>query len=260
MRHQKSPYNGMVHCWRTVVAEEGSRVLYSGLAPALLRQAIYGTIKYGLYYSIKDFVGGEESTVKNVSCAVLSGSVGAAVANPTDVLKVRLQSQSAPVVNPRKTVRPSLYACFHDMFVREGLRGLWRGVIPTAQRAALVAGVQLPVYDMTKLFILERGILPGDSALNHLLSSFCAGLCACLASSPIDVIRTRLMDQRKLRADHPKFVNKSQTIYMSSLECGLATVKNEGLFGLYKGFVPAFMRMGPWNIIFFLVYEQMKKL
>ena len=250
----------MVHCWRTIVVQEGAQVLYSGLAPALLRQAIYGTIKYGLYYSIKDVLGGEESALKNISCAVVAGSISAAVANPTDVLKVRLQSQSAPVVNPKKALRPSVYACFHDMYIREGIHGLWRGVGPTAQRAGVVAGVQLPVYDWTKLFFEAKDIFPGESAVNHLLSSFAAGLCACLASSPIDVVRTRLMDQRRVRSNHPKARKKVSRIYTSSIECGLATVKNEGMLGLYKGFVPAFTRMGPWNIIFFLVYEQLKQL
>lgn len=259
VRHSSTPYRGMVHCWKRIAAEEGVRMLYSGLSPALLRQAVYGTIKYGLYYTIKDILGGEESAVKNVSCAVVAGSVSAAVANPTDVLKVRMQSRSAPVVIlsdvPKQHV--GMMACFKDMYVREGVAGLWRGVFPTAQRAALVAGVQLPVYDQTKLFILRHGLLPGDSALNHLLSSFCAGLCACLASSPIDVIRTRLMDQRKLRSKMPKL--GTDRIYRSSMECAVATVRNEGVQALYKGFVPAFTRMGPWNIIFFLVYEQLKR-
>ena len=144
------------------------------------------------------------------------------------------------------------------MFVhrREGYSGLWRGVGPTAGRAALVAGVQLPVYDWTKLLLLTHNILPGDSAWNHLLSSFCAGLCACLASSPVDVIRTRLMDQRRLLRKKAK---KEALIYKSSWECGLSTVRSEGFLALYKGFVPSFTRMGPWNIIFFLVYEHLKR-
>ena len=80
-----------------MVTEEGLKVLYSGIAPALLRQAVYGTMKYGLYYSLKDLVSnriseGEESTITNVSIAVVSGAISSAVANPTDVLKVRLQS------------------------------------------------------------------------------------------------------------------------------------------------------------------------
>lgn len=77
-----------------------------------------------------------------------------------------------------------VFASFKSMHRDEGLTGLWRGVVPTAQRAAVVAGVQLPVYDRTKLFFLQNGLLD-DSAANHLVSSFFAGLCACLASSPI---------------------------------------------------------------------------
>lgn len=40
----------------------------------------------------------------------------------------------------------------------------------------------------------------------------------------------------------------------------LQTVRNEGFLALYKGFIPTWLRMGPWNIIFFLTYEQMKQM
>ena len=75
-----------------------------------------------------------------------------------------------------------------------------------------------------------------------------------LISSPCDVIRVRMMDQERLR--HP---DKSPVrIYKSAGECFSVTIRNEGFPALYRGFVPAFMRMGPWNIIFFLVYERLK--
>ena len=35
-------------------------------------------------------LGGEESNMKNIACAVLAGSLSSAIANPTDVLKVRI--------------------------------------------------------------------------------------------------------------------------------------------------------------------------
>ena len=93
--------------------------------------------------------------------------------------QVRMQSRSKTV--PHGT---GVISNFKSMYHDEGVTGLWRGVVPTAQRAAVVAGVQLPVYDRTKLFLLQNGILE-DSAANHLVSSFFAGLCACLASSPV---------------------------------------------------------------------------
>lgn len=40
----------------------------------------------------------------------------------------------------------------------------------------------------------------------------------------------------------------------------MQTVRTEGFLALYKGFVPTWLRMGPWNVIFFLTYEQLKHL
>jgi len=36
-------------------------------------------------------------------------------------------------------------------------------------------------------------------------------------------------------------------------------VRTEGVLALYKGFIPNWLRLGPWNIIFFMTYEQLKK-
>lgn len=47
--------------------------------------------------------------------------------------------------------------------------------------------------------------------------------------------------------------------YSGSLDCAVQTIRNEGLLALYKGFIPTWVRMGPWNIIFFITYEQLKK-
>ena len=298
----------------------------------MLRQAVYGTLKYGIYYSLKGFVisnqiGGEESLTTNVSIAVVAGAVSSAVANPTDVLKVRMQSgksyvdkESNKAVNQVKTVdaqsirennsntdrkaRIGLIGAFKDVYLKEGIGGLWRGVSPTAQRASLVAGVQLPAYDLSQQLFIRHNVFT-EAYVNNLAASIVAGLCACLASNPFDVIRTRMMDQRKLinvttanRANKMQNPTKSAkmsntnsrpkipfqtshlndnsnlssnsigkeiksehpTIYRSSFQCGYSTIRNEGFIALYRGFIPAFMRMGPWNIIFFLTYEQLKLL
>ena len=286
-------YKGMVHCWTRICAEEGFTSLYRGLAPALLRQASYGTIKFGLYYTIKNsFFANKESALKNVACAVIAGAISSAIASPTDLLKVRLQA-----LNYRNAIRgggdepevknANVFRQFREIIAQEGVRGLWRGVVPTAQRAAVVAGVQLPVYDAVKMQLLSRRLMD-DGAANHLVSSFCAGLCACAASSPMDVVRTRLMNQRKLLQEHEeqkrkRFFSWSKyppprrrttntisggggsggesgglRIYKSSIDCAVKTIRSEGFLALYKGFVPAFTRMGPWNVIFFLVYERLK--
>lgn len=82
--------------------------------------------------------------------------------------------------------------------------------------------------------------------------------------------QTRLMNQRRVHqlqlhnpgggggggvgsGHHHKF-------YTGSLDCAIQTVRNEGFRALYKGFVPTWVRMGPWNIIFFITYEQLKQM
>jgi len=257
-------YRGTVHTIITIVREEGVTRIYKGLSPAIVRQAVYGTIKFGLYYSSKDMMKRilqtnkqKESTFVNLCCAVFAGCVSSSLANPTDVIKVRMQSGSGCVANA------GLLSVASDIWQKEGVRGLWRGVCPTAQRSALVAGVQLPVYDWTKSKLRRsRWSVLQEGAPCHLLSSLIAGFTAALASNPVDVVRTRMMVQRK---EHRLMLekgaeNSGQRVYSSAIQCIIQTVRTEGLMALYKGFIPAFARMGPWNIIFFVVYEKLKTL
>lgn len=71
-------------------------------------------------------------------------------------------------------------------------------------------------------------------------SSFTCGLAGALASNPVDVVRTRMMNQRVLSGG---------PIYKGTLDGVMQTWRNEGFFALYKGFWPNWLRLGPWNII-----------
>ncbi|CAD5116933.1 DgyrCDS5773 [Dimorphilus gyrociliatus] len=238
-------YRGMSHALVLIGKEEGVSALYSGLKPALLRQATYGTIKIGIYHSLKRLLVQDpmkEKLINNVFCGVVAGVVSSCIANPTDVLKVRMQAQS------KDTRKISLINAFRDIARKEGIGGLWRGVGPTANRAAVVAGVELPVYDVCKKHIINHTPL-GDNVYNHFISSSIAGLAGAIASNPIDVVKTRLMNQRKLRVVSVQGGVGAPVIYNSSMDCILQTVKTEGILALYKGFIPNWLRLGPWNII-----------
>ncbi|XP_011639433.1 mitochondrial uncoupling protein Bmcp isoform X2 [Pogonomyrmex barbatus] len=244
-------YSGMTDALLQISKQEGIKGLYSGISSAILRQATYGTIKFGTYYSLKKVASdawatGDLVTI-NIVCAALAGAISSAIANPTDVVKVRMQVTGETNV--------SLFTCFQDVYKHEGVRGLWRGVGPTAQRAAVIAAVELPIYDYTKSKCMS---ILGNSVSNHFVSSFVASMGSAVASTPIDVIRTRLMNQRRVHSAVGK--RASSYIYNGSIDCLVQTIKNEGLLALYKGFIPTWFRMGPWNIIFFITYEQLKQL
>ncbi|KAK3094376.1 hypothetical protein FSP39_000954 [Pinctada imbricata] len=262
----------MLHALVTIAREEGPKALYQGISPALLRQATYGTIKIGVYHSLKRmvvenpkdemlvvnvacgklylshypfvyFLCTDETLVVNVACGIVAGIVSSSIANPTDVLKVRMQA------NMVMDERTSMMRSFINIYKQEGVKGLWRGVVPTAQRAAIIAGVELPVYDFCKKYIIRFELL-GDTMVTHFISSFFAGLAGAIFSTPVDVVKTRLMNQKRLKM--PVQGGSSSTnpvIYKSSIDCIIQTVRHEGFMALYKGFVPSWVRLGPWNII-----------
>ncbi|SPP76765.1 mitochondrial uncoupling protein Bmcp [Drosophila guanche] len=253
-------YRGMTDAFVKISKEEGLRALYSGIWPAVLRQATYGTIKFGTYYTLKKLANerglltnedGSERVWSNILCAAAAGAISSAIANPTDVLKVRMQVHG-------RGQHQGLIGCFNEIYKYEGVRGLWRGVGPTAQRAVVIASVELPVYDFCKLQLMNAF---GDHVANHFISSFIASLGSAIASTPIDVIRTRLMNQRHVSMTMNGLATAAATpkLYSGSLDCAVQTIRNEGPLALYKGFIPTWVRMGPWNIIFFITYEQLKK-
>lgn len=89
--------------------------------PAVLRQATYGTIKFGTYYSLKKLLveDGEKEDIRvNIFCAVVAGIISSSIANPTDVLKVRMQAHG--------TQTSSIIESFLEVYRQEGIRGLWR--------------------------------------------------------------------------------------------------------------------------------------
>ena len=145
----------------------------------------------------------------------------------------------------------STFAAFRSIAANEGIKGLWRGVGATVKRAAVVTGTQIPSYDHFKHSLLNYGVMSEGMPL-HMVSSMGAGLAVALVSSPVDVVKTRVMNQ--------KVEGKNGTLYRSAIECLVKTLRTEGLMGLYKGFLPNWMRLGPHTMITFCIFEQLRKL
>ena len=147
------------------------------------------------------------------------------------------------------------YKSTFDAFVKisrkEGVRGLWRGVGPTVQRAAIITASQIPSYDHTKHALLNNKVMHEGLRL-HFVSSMVAGLVCAIVTSPVDVIKTRIMNQKIM-------AKENGLLYKSTLDCLYKTVKFEGILGLYKGFIPNWMRIGPHTIITFLIFEQLRR-
>ena len=95
----KPKYSGFVGTLSTIAREEGFFSLYNGLTAGLQRQIVFAGLRIGLYVPVRTLIAGELKPGENPSlatkilAALATGTIGISIANPTDVVKVRLQSQ-----------------------------------------------------------------------------------------------------------------------------------------------------------------------
>jgi hypothetical protein len=76
-----------------VAKEEGLRSgIMKGVEASWMRESVYSTLRLGLYEPIKDMMGvtKESSSVYKFLAGGMSGLVGSALANPADLLKIRM--------------------------------------------------------------------------------------------------------------------------------------------------------------------------
>jgi solute carrier family 25 uncoupling protein 8/9 len=241
-------YKGMLGTVGTIAREEGISALWKGIVPGLHRQCLFGGLRIGLYEPVKTFYVGENFVgdvplTKKILAALTTGAFAIAVANPTDLVKVRLQSEGrlAPGVPRRYSGALNAYS---TIVKQEGVRALWTGISPNIARNAIINAAELASYDQVKQTILK---IPGfsDNIFTHLLSGLGAGFFAVCIGSPVDVVKSRMMGDPS---------------YKSTIDCFVKTLKNDGPLAFYKGFIPNFGRLGAWNVIMFLTLEQAKKL
>lgn len=246
-------YRGMLATATGIVKEEGFFKLFQGLSPALYRHLVYSGVRIGTFdYMRKKFVHNSESLTlwKSAIAGVSAGALAQFLASPADLVKVHIQMEGKRRL---MGLEPRVHSASHalkEIVKRGGLTGLWKGSIPNVQRAALVNLGDLTTYDSVKRYILKNTSLPDDHVV-HIMSSICAGLVAALLGTPADVVKTRVMNQ-------PTDELGRGLLYRGSVDCFQQTVKKEGFFALYKGFLPCWIRMAPWSLTFWLSFEQIR--
>jgi len=248
-------YSGSLNCAMSLLRTEGLQALFKGLPPALLRQSTYGSLRYGLYTPIRDFLNsgnqGSATLWQKVVAGASAGAVASAIANPTDLIKVRMQTDGMSSGAAVSKKYSGVVHCFSTTLREEGIVGLWRGVGPTMGRATALAAAELSAYDEVKLQLRQRDIIQDEGLFLHTCTAFVSGFVSTVASSPFDVVKSRVMGQ-------PIDATGKGTLYTGMIDCFTKSVVQEGPFSLYRGFWPNFGRVVPRVTIVFIVMEQLK--
>ncbi|XP_045809414.1 mitochondrial uncoupling protein 5-like [Trifolium pratense] len=245
---------GLVSVGVRLVQQEGVKALFSGVSATVLRQTLYSTTRMGLYDILKNKwtdreAGGTMPLARKIEAGLIAGGVGAAIGNPADVAMVRMQADGRLPAAQRRNYK-SVVDAITRMAKQEGVTSLWRGSSLTVNRAMLVTASQLASYDQFKEMILEKGVMK-DGLGTHVTASFAAGFVAAVASNPVDVIKTRVMNMKVEAGKEPS--------YAGALDCAMKTIRAEGPMALYKGFIPTISRQGPFTVVLFVTLEQVRK-
>jgi len=245
-------YSGLFDVLYQVGSKEGPKGLWSGLAPALLRQVSYSSLTFMLFEPLLETVsrGKKPEDITFIERLLSSGTAGAisiTIMNPTEVLKTRLQV-------PVRGRRPDLEETLRQIHQTSGVRGFWAGVGPNVARTFLVNAAELGTYSQIKAFLKAQGVPEGVPMVAS--SSFLAGLASAVVSTPADVIKTRLMDQAGNAASGGGV--RYTSIAHALLDPKESIWAREGPAALYKGFGPIVVRKVAWCTVFFLCYEDLK--
>ena len=241
-------YKGTFQGGHRIIVEEGLRGLWKGYAPAMMRQCSYTGLTWILYEPVRNALAGHEVDTSNVAsipfwkrvlAGGISGGIGIAVMNPTEVIKTQLQAN--------RTGNLRIGATTREIWRTERLRGFWAGVSPNVARCFVGNAAEIGTYDHAKHYAIDRGWCD-DNIWAHLGASATASVVSAVVSTPVDVLKVRLMNQAGHAHAYSGVIDATRTI-----------VREEGPMALYKGFLPLFYRKALWCVSFFVSMEQIKR-
>ncbi|XP_030512104.1 nicotinamide adenine dinucleotide transporter 1, chloroplastic-like isoform X1 [Rhodamnia argentea] len=187
--------------------------------------------------------GDQVSTGTNMIAAVGAGAAQAITTNPLWVVRTRLQTQGIrPEVVPYGSVPSALIRIARE----EGLRGLYRGTLPSLVGVSHVA-IQIPAYEMIKCYIARKDDEAVDQPgpVNVIFATIVSKLAASIVTYPHEVVRSKLQEQGQGGRDR----------YAGVIDCVKKVYRHEGVPGFYRGFFTSLLRTIPSAVITFASYE-----
>ncbi|KAF5201365.1 Mitochondrial carnitine/acylcarnitine carrier-like protein [Thalictrum thalictroides] len=249
---QLPKYTGAIDAVKKTIVAEGLGGMYKGMGAPLATVAAFNAVLFtvrGQLESILRSEPGSRLTInQQVVCGAGAGVVVSFLACPTELVKCRLQAQSAlaDLSSSGRGVKYSgpMDVAKHVLRSEGGMKGLFKGLVPTLGREVPGNAIMFGVYEGVKQFIAGGEDTSGLGRGSLIVAGGLAGASLWAIVYPTDVIKSVIqVDDYK----NPKF--------SGSIDAFRKIVAAEGVRGLYKGFGPAMARSIPANAACFLAYE-----
>eukprot|EP00941_MAST-03F_sp_MAST-3F-sp1_P000100 g100.t1 len=172
----------------------------------------------------------------------LSGVVSVMATYPLDLIRGNLTAQGGAL----KTNYKGLTDAFIRIPQERGWLGLYQGMTPNLCGIVPYVGINYLVYETLKE---NATVLYGDTNNHPLILLICGGLAGCTGQTvayPFDLLRRRF--QMPNSPYKNGLTNAIKTIY-----------SQEGFQGLYKGYLPNFIKVVPTIGIMFMANDVLKR-
>ncbi|KAL6564157.1 Nicotinamide adenine dinucleotide transporter 1, chloroplastic [Orobanche minor] len=210
----------------------------------------------------------------NAGAGAAAGVIAATFVCPLDVIKTRLQVHGLPqltsanikaalglrddvdALSDESMTTMLVYNCagsviagsLEQIFQKEGLRGMYRGLAPTALALLPNWAVYFTIYDQLKFFLGADDVNHHLSIGANMMAASGAGAATTIMINPLWVVKTRLQTQG---------MRKGVVPYRNTLSALRRIAHEEGIRGLYSGLVPALAGISHVAIQF-PTYEKIK--
>uniref|UniRef100_J3N550 Mitochondrial carnitine/acylcarnitine carrier-like protein n=1 Tax=Oryza brachyantha TaxID=4533 RepID=J3N550_ORYBR len=249
---QPPKFAGAMDAVKQTLAAEGPRGLYKGMGAPLATVAAFNALLFTVRGQMEAVLRSEPGAPLTVNQQVIAGAgAGVAVsflACPTELIKCRLQAQSAlAAAAPAAAAAPyggPIDVAKHVLRSEGGAGGLFKGLLPTLAREVPGNALMFGVYEAIKQYLAGGQDTSSLGRGSLVVAGGLAGASFWGSVYPTDVVKSVLqVDDYK----NPK--------YSGSMDAFRKILAADGVKGLYKGFGPAMARSVPANAACFLAYE-----
>jgi len=236
--------------FQKMLSEGGYLSLWRGNFVNCVKIAPESAMKFMAYEKMKKMLAGPENRTLGVSDRFIAGSSAGICSQasiyPMEVLKTRLALGKTGEYR-------NMLDCAKQVFLKDGIRGFYRGLAPGLIGVIPYAGIDLCVYETLKLNWLSKHTSektdPGVLVL--LLCGTTSSTCGQIASYPLALIRTKLQAQTR----DPTYTGLRANGMVDMFK---QIVQQNGYTGLYRGIIPNFLKVAPAVSISYVVYEKTK--
>ncbi|XP_011495317.1 PREDICTED: calcium-binding mitochondrial carrier protein SCaMC-2-A isoform X2 [Ceratosolen solmsi marchali] len=144
-------FKGIVDAAQKIYNQAGLKTFYRGYIPNLIGILPYAGIDLAVYETLKNNYirthGKDEQPAiwLLILCGTVSSTAGQVCSYPLALVRTRLQAQIGPVNGQNNMV-----GIFTDIFKREGLKGLYRGLTPNFLKVAPAVSTSYVVYEYVR--------------------------------------------------------------------------------------------------------------